>query len=340
MWKYVSIAFVLIIGALTILEVNAKVLEKLTPEEANRPWEEWTEEQILEKGWKPYYDDEMGEKGLCGTRWPKNDPGPPRRGICVTYSFMVNSVLMDSGAALNTWPGAMPTNSALQVAAAFWTWWEAADIHPSVEGDGGGPWNAPGPPGLVGDIRIGSHSFDGQWNILAHAYCPPPNRISAAGDLHFDHAEAWVIEGADPDSPFTNLDIQTVALHELGHSLGLTHSKTVPRDVMFPTYNAVKRELNTDSNGTDIPNIQLLYGPPGHSAECRAVGACLSAQGKCLGVMTQEECNSLGGVWQGEGTWCMKQIPTLSQWGLVILVVLIVFSTWVVLRRRKVMGIR
>jgi hypothetical protein len=35
-----------------------------------------------------------------------------------------------------------------------------------------------------------------------------------------------------------------------------------------------------------------------------------------------------------------SQIPSLTQWGLIVLVVLIVFSTGVVLRRRKVMGIR
>ncbi len=34
------------------------------------------------------------------------------------------------------------------------------------------------------------------------------------------------------------------------------------------------------------------------------------------------------------------QIPTLTQWGLIILVALIIFSTWVVLRRRKVIGVR
>jgi len=35
-----------------------------------------------------------------------------------------------------------------------------------------------------------------------------------------------------------------------------------------------------------------------------------------------------------------SQIPTLTPWGLIILVALLVFSTWVVLRRRKVIGVR
>jgi subtilisin family serine protease len=33
-------------------------------------------------------------------------------------------------------------------------------------------------------------------------------------------------------------------------------------------------------------------------------------------------------------------IPTLTEWGLIILVALLVFSTWVILRRRKVIGVR
>jgi len=40
------------------------------------------------------------------------------------------------------------------------------------------------------------------------------------------------------------------------------------------------------------------------------------------------------------GCYNLRQIPTLTQWSLIILVALIVFSTWVVLRRRKVIGVR
>jgi hypothetical protein len=32
---------------------------------------------------------------------------------------------------------------------------------------------------------------------------------------------------------------------------------------------------------------------------------------------------------------CPCEVPTLTQWGLIVLVVLILFSTWVVLKRRK-----
>jgi hypothetical protein len=44
-----------------------------------------------------------------------------------------------------------------------------------------------------GDIRIGAHRFDGTNKVLAHTYYPPPNGATAAGDSHYDSAEAWVL---------------------------------------------------------------------------------------------------------------------------------------------------
>ncbi|KAK9950947.1 hypothetical protein M0R45_006411 [Rubus argutus] len=87
--------------------------------------------------------------------------------------------------------------------------------------------------------------FDGPGGILAHAFSPTDGR------LHFDKDESWSM-GANPGS----YDLETVALHEIGHLLGLGHS-SVEGAVMFPSISTgvVTRSLNED----DVQGIKALY---------------------------------------------------------------------------------
>ncbi|MDI3292101.1 matrixin family metalloprotease [Polyangium sp. 15x6] len=55
-----------------------------------------------------------------------------------------------------------------------------------------------------------SSAFDGSSGVLAHAYSPGGG---LGGDVHFDDAEGW-----------SSAYLETVALHEVGHALGLGHS--------------------------------------------------------------------------------------------------------------------
>lgn len=94
-----------------------------------------------------------------------------------------------------------------------------------------------------------SQPFDGPGTVLAHAGCPCCG--SVAGKIHFDDAETWTVP------PGFGTSVEAVALHEIGHVLGLQHSK-VKGAVMFPIFNG-----RSDLHDDDVAGIQSLYGAKG-----------------------------------------------------------------------------
>lgn len=93
------------------------------------------------------------------------------------------------------------------------------------------------------------YPFDGPGGVLAHTFYPAPiNAEPLAGDVHFDDSEHWSIGGST--------DLFSVALHELGHALGLGHSDN-PAAVMYPYYKAT-----TGLSELDIATVQTLYAAP------------------------------------------------------------------------------
>lgn len=100
--------------------------------------------------------------------------------------------------------------------------------------------------------EVGNHGdsdpFDGIGGTLAHATFPNPFADRQV-IIHFDDDEPWT------NSTTFDVDLLTVAAHEIGHSLGLDHSNDIDA-LMYPSYFGPRRFLDSD----DVAGIQSLYG--------------------------------------------------------------------------------
>ena len=129
-----------------------------------------------------------------------------------------------------------------------------------------------------GNANCGDANMTG--SVLAHADYPPGCGYygnALPRPLHFDDQEhAWCIGGV-----VNQYDVETIALHEIGHILGLQHS-AVANAVMFPTVsaNSTNRVLQPD----DIEGVRRLYPIRGpvfvrHSGRCLDIAGISTANG-------------------------------------------------------------
>jgi hypothetical protein len=107
-------------------------------------------------------------------------------------------------------------------------------------------WRAGGPHS--GKFRPCPTPFENA--VLAHAAYPDGS--DRAGEIHFNTAFHWATDGSAEAA-----DVESVALHELGHALGLAH--TAHNEAVMYAYislGTIKRKCAAD----DIDGIRQIYG--------------------------------------------------------------------------------
>ncbi len=126
-----------------------------------------------------------------------------------------------------------------------------------------GTWNAIYPAGLMmtysGTTSVTTHGNDGSNNVywdnegstgtLATAWAWFAGSTFIDTDMVFNDFYPWDTIGAQ-------YDIETVALHEFGHWVGLDHSAT---GIMTPSYSGTERSIDSDARA----GFEAMYGGGG-----------------------------------------------------------------------------
>ena len=182
----------------------------------------------------------MADYTLEGPRWASSP---------ITWSFALANYL--GQAAYSAISLTFQSVSAVfqnDVTWAFQRWAQVANLNFVQTGDGSGVdirlgWTAI--DGAAGTLGITSYNFDGNGHFL-------PDNV-----VEFDSSDTWVL-GTDGDYhavSSSGVGFRIIALHEIGHALGLDHY-----NASSAVMNSILSGAVSDLTQSDLDGIRALYG--------------------------------------------------------------------------------
>lgn len=141
-------------------------------------------------------------------------------------------------------------------------------------------------------------SIDGLNNTLGvtdYAYSGSQFQDAA---ITFDSGEDWHSSGSHIVSD-AGIDLFVVALHEIGHAIGLDHDNAAPAIM-----NAILNRSVTDLTASDVDGAQALYGAPPLQGQTAVMAGTVHADfnGDRLADILWRNDNGEVGVWSSTGS--------------------------------------